>query len=447
MSVGARWAERRSSRPRHIDDARDNDELDYARVVHSGSFRRLQGKTQILSLGDDDFYRTRLTHSLEVAQVAEGILQHLRVGGRGDGASLPGSSQVRAIGLAHDIGHPPFGHGGELALNYCMRNAGGFEGNAQTLRLLARLESYSAEYGADLTRRTLLGVLKYPVLREAALNPAISPKMLEQPTTIEILDGASAKPAKAIYDCDRDILEWILDPLRDKDRDLFAATDEHASRHGKTKHKSLDCSIMDAADDIAYGVHDLEDAAALNLIDEGDFRSALLPELCTPLISSLGARPLEGVVASYDGAIAALFGKGGVRKRLIGRLVHICISGTQIVEVDGFESPLLKHRVVMHEEPRALLDALLKVISTTVIQGARVQHLDFKGQRMVLACFEAMMSAPQRLLPAAIFARFEDYGGDLRVVSDHLACLTDAGLLRLYDRLFSPRMGTIFDRL
>ena len=108
---------------------------------------------------------------------------------------------------------------------------------------------------------------------------------------------------------------------------------------------------------------------------------------------------------------------------------------------------MLAYRLVMRDEPAALLQALRELINTVVIQGARVQHLDFKGQRMVLACFEALTSAPARLLPQSAYRLFSEASEDLRIVSDYLACLTDAGLLRLYDRLFSPRMGTIFDRL
>jgi dGTPase len=439
------WSERRSGRLRHADDARTDDELDYARVVHSGSFRRLQGKTQILSLGDDDFYRTRLTHSLEVAQVAEGISQHLRM--TGQDAHLGSNSLLRALGLAHDIGHPPFGHGGELALNYCMRDSGGFEGNAQTLRLLARLEAYTLSHGADLTRRTLLGLLKYPVLRSAALNPAVKPALSAGPTTIGVLDGASAKPAKSCYDCDANVLDWVLSPFSQEDRERFSELSFAESKHAKTMHKSFDCSIMDMADDIAYGVHDLEDAAALNLIDESDWRRAVDELVCSELLNSLAARPVEGVEPTYDGLIAALFGSAGVRKRVIGRLVHSCIAATSVDRVEGFAAPLLSHRLTMREEPRALLQALRDLISNVVIQGARVQHLDFKGQRMVLACFEALVSAPERLLPRSTYVTFDTADGDLRIVSDYVACMTDAGLLRLYDRLFSPRMGTIFDRL
>jgi dGTPase len=293
----------------------------------------------------------------------------------------------------------------------------------------------------------LLGLLKYPVLRSAALNPAVKPALSAGPTTIGVLDGASAKPAKSCYDCDANVLDWVLSPFSQEDRERFSELSFAESKHAKTMHKSFDCSIMDMADDIAYGVHDLEDAAALNLIDESDWRRAVDELVCSELLNSLAARPVEGVEPTYDGLIAALFGSAGVRKRVIGRLVHSCIAATSVDRVEGFAAPLLSHRLTMREEPRALLQALRDLISNVVIQGARVQHLDFKGQRMVLACFEALVSAPERLLPRSTYVTFDTADGDLRIVSDYVACMTDAGLLRLYDRLFSPRMGTIFDRL
>lgn len=445
MVIGEVWAERRSGKIKHADDPRSNDELDYARVVHAGSFRRLQGKTQILSLGDDDFYRTRLTHSLEVAQVGEGVLQHLSR--MDESAVLPSSSLIRALGLAHDIGHPPFGHGGELALNYCMRDHGGFEGNAQTLRLLSRLEAYSSAHGADLTRRTYLGLLKYPVLRSSAVNLAVVPKLCGEPTTIAVLETTSSKPAKACYDCEADVLDWVLAPFTPAERQRFQELEVSDGAHAKPTQKSLDCSIMDVADDIAYGVHDLEDAVALDLIDEGDWRGAVPSEICGELLENLAARPVDGVCATYDGLASALFGSQGTRKRLIGRLVHHCIAATYLAEKSHFGSPMLATHLEMRKGPADLLGALRKLINDVVIQSPRVQHLDFKGQRMVLACFESLASAPKQLLPSDTYGRFKDAGHDLRIVSDYIACLTDAGLLRLFDRLFSPRMGTIFDRL
>src|SRR5882672_1542693 len=117
------WLERREGWQPQAEDARDDGDIDFGRVIHSASFRRLQGKTQILNLGDSDFYRTRLTHSLEVAQIAGSIARQLEGQYQSHAAHehLPPLSLIQSAGFSHDLGHPPFGHGGEVALNYCMR--------------------------------------------------------------------------------------------------------------------------------------------------------------------------------------------------------------------------------------------------------------------------------------------------------------------------------------
>src|SRR5262245_7982930 len=176
------WTERQSGWKPQPEDRRSPFDVDYARVIHSGSFRRLQGKTQILNLGDSDFYRTRLTHSLEVAQIAVGLARQIRQNNPDHDAVryLPEHSMLQAIACTHDLGHPPFGHGGEVALNYCMRRNGGFEGNGQTLRILSKLEKFSKADGANLTREALIGVLKYPIPFSKANNPTKVPAMLQQ---------------------------------------------------------------------------------------------------------------------------------------------------------------------------------------------------------------------------------------------------------------------------
>lgn len=442
------WTARRSGSERHTDDARGDHEIDYARIVHSGAFRRLAGKTQILAIGDDDFHRTRLTHSLEVAQVADGVLQQLRRRFSNPAAAWPGAhgALLGTVSLAHDLGHPPFGHGGELALNYCMSNAEGFEGNAQTLRILARLEGFSRGFGADLTRRAMLGILKYPAPRSRLVDPAVIPRLHEGQTMIATLDRTSCQPPKAYYDAEGDVVEWILAPFSSSDQDEFARIVERSGRHSKTTHKSFDCSIMDLADDIAYGVHDLEDAVALGLVTEPGFRERLPASACGALLGAMSRRPLEGGARDYDGLVDALFGDDLLRKKAIGRLVHFLLSQVD-VEVDGrFEHDLLRHRAVLPADAQCLLDGLQGLVVHEVIESARVQHLEFKGQRMVVSVFEALLSDPSRLLSPNVLAAYERSGGGMRILCDHVASMTDAMLLRTYERLFSPRMGSVFDR-
>lgn len=445
-----RWTERESGKLRPPSDVRTDFEVDYARVIHSGAFRRLQGKTQILSLGDDDFYRSRLTHSLEVAQISEGIAQHLRASLTDEsiGALVPPAALIQAIGLAHDIGHPPFGHGGEYALNYCMRDHGGFEGNAQTLRLLTRLESFSDANGADLTRRCSLGLLKYPALRREVANANLEPSLASGPTVISVLNLATCKPAKACYDEDEDAFSWVLGPMSARDRASFTQTEAVANKHGATKHKSFDCSIMDMADDIAYGVHDLEDAIALSFVTEAEFREAASPEICQHLVEQLKERPvLEGGSGDYRELVEALFGIPSRRKRAIGRLVHYFIRSVGIACDDRFAEPLLQTSAVLDPAAKPLLKALKSLIVRCVIDSPRVQHLEFKGQRMVISVFEAIASDPARLLPADLTRPFAGSAVPLRTICDYVAGFTDNALLRTYERLFSPRNGSVFDRI
>ncbi|MBT0668843.1 dGTPase [Novosphingobium profundi] len=443
------WYERREQWSAQVEDAREDGDIDYARVVHSASFRRLQGKTQILNLGDSDFYRTRLTHSLEVAQIAGGLARQLAKSFPDHPATahLPDRSLIHAIGCTHDFGHPPFGHGGEVALNYCMREAGGFEGNGQTLRILARLESFSANAGANLSRRTLLGVLKYPVAFARAANPALTPRLREGPSTIRVLDAAACKPPKAYLDTESEVADWILAPLTPTERDAFVTIEERPGKHARTLHKSFDCSIMDLADDIAYGVHDLEDAIALGLVAKDRFAAAI-ESPCAPFLDALKAKyPGESENDVFSAMVEDLFGEEDTRKRYISRLVHHFLTGAAYREETAFAEPLLRWRVSLEGPRRAFLDALQRFIVEEVIASPEVQHLEFKGQTMVVAVFEALAADPARLLPKAALRRYEAASGDLRVICDHVAAMTDTHLLKTYERLFSPRMGSVFDRL
>jgi dGTPase len=218
---------------------------DYARLLHSPAFRRLQGKTQLFSGLESDFFRNRLTYSLEVAQIAKSIAlkindEHLR----GEGFELD-TDLVEFAGLAHDIGHPPFGHTGEHVLNDIMRRAGGFEGNAQSLRILTRLEKKLDDpdaqlnevsdplwfrngrdhaVGLNLCSRTIASVLKY----DRAI-PAVLP---------------SSRVIKGYYQTETDVVSRVR-------RDVAP---------GVSAMKTVECQIMDIADDIAYSTYDIEDA-------------------------------------------------------------------------------------------------------------------------------------------------------------------------------------------
>lgn len=441
------WAKRREESVPYKDDPREPEDIDYARIIHSASFRRLQGKTQILNLGDSDFYRTRLTHSLEVAQIAGGIVQHLE---KDDSKlfCLPSRSLIQAIGCAHDLGHPPFGHGGEIALNYCMRNHGGFEGNGQTLRILSRLENFSGNNGANLTRRTLMGVLKYPVSYKEAKSDVLQPALSEMTTTILVIDRKKSVPPKCYLDSEKDIVAWMLEPLSDNERREFQKCALEEGGHSKTRYKSFDCSVMDIADDIAYGVHDLEDAIFLGLVKKAKFRQKASMDVCRDFLKAQAdIYTEESKEKNYANFVQDLFGDDWSRKRIVGRLVHYFIISVKIDENDIFREPLLRFKAELGLKQRVLLDALKELVFEDVIANPSVQHLEFKGQMLVVAVFEAILSDPKKLLPRDDWERFQKADQDPRIICDYVAGMTDSYLLRTYDRLFSPHMGSVFDKL
>jgi len=319
------WLERRSVKHgvehRGFNSTRNDSEYqrDRARIIHSASFRALQSKTQVLGLGESDFYRTRLTHSLEVAQVGSGICEWLRDQDTSQHCVelIPSFSLIEAVCLAHDIGHSPFGHGGEVAMNCMMREHGGFEANGQTLRILARLGEYSPACGLDLTRRTMLGTVKYPTTYSQACRYAQAPS-----TPHDYLNIDQWTPPKCLYDEEQDVINWMLEPFSTEDCDEFLRITTPASGHRKTQYKSFDTSIMELADDIAYGVHDLEDALALNLVDIAMWHANV--------VTPLQELPKSNVVrAGIDTYTQGLFSQSSrQRKHAISKLVGPVVKTT-----------------------------------------------------------------------------------------------------------------------
>lgn len=441
-----KWRERRDERV--TNDDRDPYYRDYARVVHSAAFRRLQSKTQVLGIGDSDFYRTRLTHSLEVSQIGEGIARrlnhHTNEESPGDDV-LPDPMLVRTICLAHDLGHPPFGHGGEVALNRCMLDHGGFEGNGQTLRIMSRIEPYHPEFGMNVTRRTLLGVLKYPASYSAVVDRAVYPT--RDQTAGSIFKAGPFKPPKCYLDTEYDVVEWVSAGMEDWPRVSADFEEKKAGEHWKTTHKALDTSIMEIADDIAYGVHDLEDAIGLKLIDEKTFRNRGPEENLWPFC--VWRHGLE-----YDDLIDHLFSAETYkRKHAIGRLVGFCIRHTELNTSNpaGLADPIFAFRVVLSQDARHVLDTLQSLVVDTVIRSATVQQLEFKGQKIVTELFDAFATDPARLLPDRDADRWTQADGDAnlqhRVICDYVAGMTDEYATKRYQQLFSPRVGSVFDRL
>jgi dGTPase len=433
------------------DDYRTPEEVDYARVIHSASFRRLQGKTQIINIADGDFARTRLTHSLEVSQVATGILSHLRNSDKREEVQsiLPSRVLMETICMVHDLGHPPFGHGGEVALNFCMREHGGFEGNGQTIRILSKLEIFAPGYGSNLTRRTLLGTLKYPKSFSSAMQEkekAVVPGVTSPINGQILLDRNLHEPPKCYMDTEEDVISWLLEPL--SPYDVVAIYKQGA--------KSLDCSIMDLADDIAYGVHDLEDAISLGLVTvqqmTQDIPPALWDEFLERLASRYGNEAEDRLGCRYENFTAGLFsGNPEVTKRHIGRLVGYMIGNCYMQTRDEFRADLYRFKAGMKPDAYRLLQALKKFIYRRVIASPQLQQIRFKGQQMMIKLFALLAHDPEHLLPTDVYAVYDRFIGDdtaqMRVICDYIASMTDASLIRAYERLHSPRAGSTFDHL
>lgn len=221
-----------------------------------------------------------------------------------------------------------------------------------------------------------------------------------------------------------------------------------AGKHGRPLHKSLDCSLMDIADDIAYGVHDLEDALSLNLIREADFREAV-PESVCAAFCDLRLKHYGDKVGNdpYNDLVGNLFGPGQRRKMIVNIIVSHLISAIAFTENSEFSEPLLRYRAILPDGHGVFLKALKDFVWDKVIRCAQVQQMEFKGQTMVVSVFEVFATDPEAYLPSDAFQRYKTAGGDMRVICDHIAGMTDAHLMRTYERLFSPRMGSVFDKL
>lgn len=440
------WTHRRSglTNQRGTHDHRDPYERDRTRVIHCPAFRRLQRKTQILGTDEGDFHRTRLTHSLEVDSIGRSIVRNLRTTQQDHALLinlLPHDDLVSVICLLHDIGHPPFGHGGEVALNYMMRDHGGFEGNGQTLRLLTKVENSYGNFGLDLTRRALLGILKYPVRRSAVAAIDQPPIHESIHKTIKINDWL---PPKAYFDCEQPEIDWLLSPFSEDDRTRFQSLSRapQSTRAGQSAYHSFDCSIMDMADDIAYGVHDLEDAIHLRLINPDHLDTAQFRQLLSETLLSNNQDRLINTLFSDDLCS---------RKQTIGEMVNYFITSTQIqVTHEAFENNLLKHNIVLLPEAAALLNYLMQCIFHNVIDSQEARTFEYGGQTVVLRLFDAISSNPASLLDnknRELFKKANDETTANRVVCDYLANMTDEYAYRMHERLFGFNTRTIFERL
>jgi dGTPase len=378
---------------------RDDFARDRARVLHSAALRRLAAKTQVLSPASPaDFARNRLTHSLEVAQVGRELATALQLS----------PDVVDTACLSHDLGHPPFGHNGERALNDWAEDIGGFEGNAQTLRILSRLEpkvvDEGTSFGLNLTRASLDAACKYPWTAD---SPVPDP-------------GGRLK--FGVYPDDEPVFHWLREGAPGRVR-------------------CIEAEVMDLSDDIAYSVHDFEDAIVNRYLDPARLAApgehgALLSAIQTWVGYDFARDELEDAlyrlmrmpewISGFDGTRPALARLKNLTSDLIGRFARAATTATR----DAYPvSTLTRYRahVVVPRVIEAEMAVLKGIIGATVvsIEGRRPLY---KEQRRVLKRLAtALWEAPESLdaLHAADFDAAADDVARRRVVVDQVASLTD----------------------
>lgn len=381
---------------------------DRARVLHSAALRRLAGKTQVLVAGQQDFPRTRLTHTLEVAQI-----------GRELGASLGCDPDLVEVAcLAHDLGHPPFGHNGEDALHQASEHIGGFEGNAQSLRVLSRLEAKTfaprehersgESVGLNLTRASLDAATKYPWAR--------------QPDRRKF--GA--------YDDDLDVFQWL--------------------RAGAPEgQKCFEAQVMDWADDVAYSVHDVEDAIhaqhlEVAVLRDGDHRARLINDALESYAPDASDSELEAALdrllalpywpGSYDASLRGLAALKNLTSQLIGRFCTAADVATR--EQYGSGNLTRYHADLIIPRDVELEVAILKALALRYVMhriGADAAYQ--QQQELLLELVDAMSKRGRDALEPALVPWFDAAGDDagrFRVIIDQVASLTDVSVVEWHQR-------------
>ncbi len=348
---------------------------DRDRIVHSAAFRRLEYKTQVFVNHEGDLFRTRLTHSLEVAQIARSVARTLRLN----------EDLCETISLAHDLGHTPFGHAGQDALNACMKDYGGFEHNLQSLRVVDKLEDkYAAFRGLNLCFETREGILKH----------------------------CSPMNAKLLGDVGRRFLEH--------------------------KQPSLEAQIANVADEIAYNNHDIDDGLRAGLLSIDQLRSV-------PLF----ARHHDAACSAHRDMNPKQERHETIRRiinSLVGDLVDASrerwaiARPASIDEVRDQKGPLIGYSDAVRNENLELK----RFLRENLYMHHQVYRVMAKARRVIRDLFAALFADP-RLMPPEFFAesqRIEQTGGAAgraRAVADYIAGMTDRYALDEHERLFDPR--------
>lgn len=400
-------------------DYRTAFQVDRDRIIHSSAFRNLQSKTQVYLSGEYDFYRTRLTHSIEVAQIGRSICHFLK-------AKSPYLNEsffidpdlVEACCLSHDLGHPPFGHGGERTLHRLFNECGGFEGNAQTLHLLTKTlyRSPKRQSGMAPTRSFLDSVLKYK----------------------NLFSELDAPDNHFIYD----------EQLAYRDF-AHSAAEELVGRQKKgafANYSSIECQIMDWSDDTAYCINDIVDGVRARFITverlekwaEKKGLNAETQPIFESFINDIRRDRLEAVF--------------GMR---IGAFIGAC----RLADADNSlsaHSNRYAYKLVIDGEVKSQARFYKSVAYELIFKSGPLQQMDYKGDRILSGIFEALhdcyLSGKSKgafaILPEAYAGLVANADSDMQkwlIVRDYLANLTDGQALRVYKRLFDPEYASLLD--
>lgn len=439
-------------------DVRSRLERDRDRITHSAGLRRLAGKTQVIGSPWADGFRNRLTHTLEVNQVGRSLARRSGVN----------EALVEAACLAHDIGHPPFGHAGERRLNDLMRDFGGFDANAQTLRVLRALEvKSSGSRGLNLTRATYWAVLKYPYRRCGRLPSAVtegelSAKKLAYASDENELDVCAR--AQYLYDEDLDAPvvpggqtfgQWLS-------RGETGLADPAQRVDGTGPKRTLACQIMNWADDVAYAIHDFEDAVLAGFITTGALRRIRdeLQPLVKDDVGSYFDDPgeFESSFEYWTIEIDKILEQeekapepGSQLRPFTRKTLGTLIDGGHVEPPAGDDESTVGYRIAQERDERLLVSLLSRLGFELMIRDERVVRYLRKGTMMLERSFEELMDDPKvvdersgQLLPrnVALMSANGDERQRARTVCDYLSSMSEARLTRFYQTIFESTGGS-----
>jgi len=400
-------------------DYRNAFQVDRDRIIHAQAFRKLQSKTQVFLSGEYDFYRTRLTHSIEAAQIGRSICQFLRTQGAPlrDDFHIDGDL-VEAICLAHDLGHPPFGHSGERTLQEIMLPWGGFEGNAQTLHLLTDTlyQDAAGERGMQPTRALLDGVLKYKKLFREFSTPPNN--------------------------------HFLYDPQEPVRRFVFEGAAIPAEFHEGLRlnaFKSVECQIMDWADDAAYSLNDIVDGVKAGFLSIEKIEA-------WAAIAKPDSEGLNLIKELFEAI------RGDRLDYVFSQRIGFFIRSCRLRERENFMSAAThRYRFELSVAPEAEAQALFfkRIANDLIFESPQLQQMEHKARKILFdlwhSCWHNYVEkGPRvvRILPPRVGALLEaeaTAAGKARRICDWLSGLTDGMIARTYRRLFDPDFGSIRD--